>query len=288
MRALAQCQFDRMIFESGVVRVGAFRSHPSHPSFRDSGASRNFCFVFPRTAVEIQHEHEPAFVANPNIVTFYNQGQPYSLNAISPDGDRCDWFAADVDTVRDVVRCFDPNVDARPEAPFRLTHGRSEAHTYLLQRRLFHYLAMTKSADILAVEETVIGLLEEVVRSAYARPTPACNEIRKQRDLVHHLQLILSTRLEENLALLDVASQVRMSPYHLCRIFHRSTGTTLHDYRRQLRLRTSLEKVVESTRPLVDVALDAGFSSHSHFTSAFHREFAQTPSTLRDRHSAIS
>jgi AraC-like DNA-binding protein len=288
MRALAPCQFDRMIFESGVVRVGAFRSHPSHPSFRDSGASRNFCFVFPRTAVEIQHEHEPAFVANPNIVTFYNQGQPYFRNAISPDGDRCDWFAADVDTVRDVVRCFDPNVDARPEAPFRFTHGRSEAHTYLLQRRLFHYLAMTKSADILAVEETVIGLLEEVVRSAYARPTPACNEIREatrsRASPATHPQH--TPGREPRFA--GCGSQVRMSPYHLCRIFHRSTGTTLHDYRRQLRLRTSLENVVESTRPLVDVALDAGFSSHSHFTSAFHREFAQTPSTLRDRQSAIS
>jgi AraC-like DNA-binding protein len=281
MQALPLCQFDRILFESSMVRVGAFRSHPSHPSFRDSGASRNFCFVFPRTAVEIQHEHEPAFVANPNVVTFYNQGQPYLRNAISPDGDRCDWFAADVDTVRDVVRFFDPNIDARPEAPFRFTHGRSDTPTYLQQRQLFHYVATTKSADILSVEESVVGLLESVVRFAYA-PIPVCDETTKQRELVHDLQLILSTRLEENLTLRELSSHVGMSPYHLCRIFHRATGTTLHDYRRQLRLRCSLEGVVESTRPLVDIALDAGFSSHSHFTSAFHREFAQTPSKLRE------
>jgi hypothetical protein len=34
----------------------------------------------------------------------------------------------------------------------------------------------------------------------------------------------------------------------------------------RLRLREALTEVVESRRPLTDIALDAGFSSHSHFT----------------------
>ena len=67
-------EFDRIVFDSGLVRMGAFRCHPSHASFHDSGPPRNCCFVFPRTAVEIQHEHEAAFIANPNVVTFYNKG----------------------------------------------------------------------------------------------------------------------------------------------------------------------------------------------------------------------
>jgi transcriptional regulator GlxA family with amidase domain len=55
----------------------------------------------------------------------------------------------------------------------------------------------------------------------------------------------------------------------------------LHQYRQDLRLRWSLEGVIESRRPLVDIALDAGFSSHSHFTSSFRRQFAETPSRVR-------
>ena len=92
MRVSAGCEIDRIVFDSGLVRVGAFRCHPDDPSFHDSGPARNCCFVFPRTAVEIQHEHERAFVANPNVVTFYNQGQAYLRNAVSIEGDRCDWF----------------------------------------------------------------------------------------------------------------------------------------------------------------------------------------------------
>ena len=66
---------DHIVFDSGLVRIGAFRCHPDHPSFEDSGPAQNYCFVFPRTAVKIEHEHEPVFVANPNVVTFYNLGR---------------------------------------------------------------------------------------------------------------------------------------------------------------------------------------------------------------------
>ncbi len=230
----------------------------------------------------IQHEHEPAFVANPNVVTFYNQGQPYRRSAISSDGDRCDWFGADIDIVRDVVRGFDPAVDERPEMPFKLTHGPGDAHTYLSQRRLFKHIVTGHVLDSFAIEELVVHLLESVVRSAYGTQAQASRLIRpRHRDMVRHIEFILSARLESCLTLRNIAGEVGMSVYHLCRMFYRATGTTLHDYRQKLRLRSSLESVVESRRPLVDIALEAGFSSHSHFTSSFHREFAQTPSRAR-------
>ena len=276
--------FDRVVFDSGLIRIGAFRCHPSHPSFHDSGPARNFCFVFPRTVVEIEHEHEPAFVANPNVVTFYNQGQPYLRNPVSPEGDRCDWFGVNVDLVRDVIRSFDPAVDERPEAPFRCTHSWSDAGTYLLQRQVFQQVA-SSAVQVLRVEESVIRLLENVVRSAPASP-PAIGI--KQRDVVHHVKLILSQRLGERLTLRDIAAEVEMSPYHLCRLFRRATGTRLHQYRQKLLLRWSLEGVANSGRPLVDIALDAGFSSHSHFTSAFRREFSDSPSHVRQSNFLIA
>jgi|SRR5579871_141111 len=115
--------FERIVFRSKLVQIGAFRCAPDHPCFHDSGPAQNHCFVFPRTAVEIQHEHEAAFVANPNVGTFYNAGQLYRRQAISPEGDRCDWFGVDPGVVRDAVRQFDPAVDEHAEYPFRFTRG---------------------------------------------------------------------------------------------------------------------------------------------------------------------
>jgi hypothetical protein len=114
-RVSAEREIDRIVFDSGLVWLGAFRCHRDDPSFHDSGPARNCCFVFPRTAVEIQHEHERAFIANPNVVTFYHQGQAYLRNAASIAGDRCDWFAVEIDVVQDVVRTFNPARDSHPD-----------------------------------------------------------------------------------------------------------------------------------------------------------------------------
>lgn len=279
----AESEIDRIVFDSKLVRIGAFRCHPDDPSFHNSGPARNCCFVFPRTAVEIQHEHEAAFVANPNVVTFYNQGQVYLRNAVSTEGDRCDWFGVEMDVVQDVVRAFDPTLDARPDRPFNFTRGWADASTYLSQRKLFEQVVTGSVHDPLMIEESIVDLLEQVVRSAYKTTAIARPGIvgHKQRDMVHHLEFVLSREWEERLSLRDLGNEVGMSVYHLCRMFRRATGSTLHQYRQKLRIRCSLDSVMESSRSLVDIALDAGFSSHSHYTSSFRQEFARTPSSLR-------
>ncbi|MGA8150854.1 MAG: AraC family transcriptional regulator [Terriglobales bacterium] len=276
-------EFNRVVFDTGVVRVGAFRCHPSHPSFHDTGPANNCCFVFPRTAVEIQHEHEPAFVANPNVVTFYNQGQAYQRNAISPDGDRCDWFGVATGIVREAVCGIDPSAEAHPERPFQFTRAWTDTSTYLLQRRVFEYITADSTAEPLAIEEDVLFLLERVIALAFRTVQgPRSSAVgSKQRDVVHWMEVILSERLEDSLTLGDIAGEIGLSVYHMCRMFRRATGTTMWQYRQKLRLRGALEEVTQSPRPLVDIALELGFSSHSHFTNLFHKEFGQTPSAIR-------
>lgn len=274
-------EFDKIVFETDVVRVGAFRAHPDHPSFQDSGPARNFCFVFPRTAVQIQHEHERAFVANPNVVTFYNRHQAYQRSTISESGDQCDWFGVDGSVVRDIVRRFDPSVDDRPEKPFRLARTFTDAPTYLWQRRLFQRVMTLAPADKLAVEEQVVLLLERVLESAYEwRERPQSS--RPRRDAIHHVEVLLSDGAGNNLGLPELAARAELSVYHLCRTFRAATGRTLHQYRNQFRVRTSLEKICERPGRLVDLAVELGFSSHSHFTNLFRREFGHTPSAARN------
>ena len=69
--------------------------------------------------------------------------------------------------------------------------------------------------------------------------------------------------------------------FHLCRCFRAGTGLTLHEYRTQLRLRGALEALESGDCDLTRLALDTGFSSHSHFTAAFRRVFDATPSRVR-------
>jgi AraC-like DNA-binding protein len=276
-------EFDRIVYDSGLIRIGAFRCHPAHPSFQDTGPARNYCFVFPRTAVEIQHEHDAAFVANPNVVTFYNSGQNYWRRAISAKGDHCDWFGVEPRVVREVVRAFDRRADDRAEQPFQLSRGWTDSSTYFEQRSLFAEITDGHLSDPLRIDETVLGLLASVVRSSYSNgpPRPPAKVVSRQRDAIHDAETVLSGNPADRVTLQGLASKVSLSPYHLCRLFRHVTGIKLHQYRLRIRLRAALTEVMESRHALTDIALNAGFSSHSHFTDSFRTEFGTTPSQMR-------
>jgi AraC-like DNA-binding protein len=273
--------FDAILFQSPLLVVGAFRAAPSHPSFQDSGPIQNDIFVFPRTSVWIQHEGGKPFVTNPNLVTYYNRGQIYRRGRVSEEGDRCEWFALRRNVLLDVLQAHDPGVVERPDRPFRFSHGPSDPRTYLLQRLLVRHLTAGKPADPMSVEETTLHVLHRLLGNrapGFALEPPG--EAR-HRELTESVKNLLSLRFQEPLSLEEIAGEVGSSVFHLCRVFRRTTGTTVHAYRSQLRLRTALERAADPRCDLTGLGLDLGYSSHSHFTSAFRQAFGITPSSLR-------
>jgi len=262
-----------VVYESALIRIGAFRCDRMYPGFRNTGPAQNDCFVFPRTAVQIEHEDAPPFVASLNVVTFYNRSQVYERREISNRGDRCDWFAVRRDLALGAARAIRGDVE---DAPFPRHRGHCDAKTYLLQRRLFEAVTAGGFHDSIAVDETVLFLLDRVIGGAMAAP----EDVRK-RDLVHDVERMLASRFDRHLDLARIADEVGASPYHLCRVFREVTGFAVHQYLRQLRIRHGLESVLETADPLSRIAVDLGFAHHSHFTSAFRRDFEITPSLLR-------
>src|SRR5262249_19967679 len=273
--------FDRVVYETELLKVGAFRCGCDHPAFVDSGPIENYCFVFPRTAVMIEHDHEPPFVANPNIVTFYNRNDAYRRAPIATDGDRSDWFALRHDILIDILRDSFPEIDDRPELAFPFTHAHCDGLAYVFQRQLFDAISRPVNGEALGIEESAIWLLDRAVRAAARQPAvpQASGTTRRHIDLAHAAQEVLSRVFVHDWSLIDIARLLDVSVYHLCHVFRRFSGCTLHEYRHQLRLRWSLEQLLDSPRrTLVGCALDAGFSSHSHYGAAFKRAFGTTPS----------
>jgi AraC-like DNA-binding protein len=88
------------------------------------------------------------------------------------------------------------------------------------------------------------------------------------------IETYLASRLCEHLTLDGIARVVYMSPFYLARVFQQRTGMPVHRYLTRLRLRASLERLAEGVNNLTALALELGFSSHSHFADAFRREFA--------------
>jgi AraC-like DNA-binding protein len=279
---------ERVVYRHSGVEVGAFRCPPERPDFPGAGAIRGHCvFVFPRTAVWIQHEGGRPFLTDPTLVTFYNPGQPYRRQRLDPRGDVCDWFAVDAETALEAASDLDPALAERPERPFRYSHGPSDAPTYFAQRRLFHLLGREPAPDPWEVEEKVLGLLQGVLRLAYRawrgdgpRAAPRAATAR-ERDAVAEARVLLASGFREAVSLGDLAREVGLSPFRLCRAFSRVTGRGLHAHREELRLREGLDSLERCGPSLTDLALDLGYSSHSHFTDRFRRRFGAAPSRVR-------
>ena len=80
-----------------------------------------------------------------------------------------------------------------------------------------------------------------------------------------------------------LAQRVYSSPWHLARTFRELTGMSLHRYQLRARMAAALDEVLDSRRDLTTIGIALGFSSHSHFTACFRRNFGVTPSELRRR-----
>ncbi len=92
---------------------------------------------------------------------------------------------------------------------------------------------------------------------------------------------VLVQRFREKVTLSEVARVAGCSAYHLSRVFKREAGQTAQSYLSRLRLRAAIEALLDGRDELTQIALDAGFYDHSHFTNAFSRAFGFPPSTLR-------
>ena len=275
---------DEALFSSPIVQVGRFRCGIHDRLFRDTDVTREHCFVFPRNAVWIQHEGEKPFVADSNTIPLYNPGEPFRRRAISPAGDRTDWFSVEPPVLREVLAAFDPEA-AHRDRIFGRGVVPSTPEIFLAQRQIFMKVRQSAVPDPLLIEESVLTLLSRVMALTCGRTT--LTPTAAHRELVERARAALNRSYMRGDGLQELARTVGASAFHLCRVFARVTGETIHHYRTQLRLRRSLELLDGGDADILSVGLAVGYSSHSHFTRAFHTGFGITPSAYKARRHAL-
>jgi transcriptional regulator GlxA family with amidase domain len=157
-----------------------------------------------------------------------------------------------------------------------------------MQRMVVDHILHHPQPDPLFIEETVLSVLNQVSIHSYRQRGISAQRVNSahERELVNAIREILAKQFHQNLSLEHIAAQLHYSPFHLCRIFQKNTGQSIHQYLKHLRLRVSLDYVTQSGVDLTNLALKIGFSSHSHFTEAFHKTFGMPPSAMRNRSSS--
>jgi len=94
----------------------------------------------------------------------------------------------------------------------------------------------------------------------------------------------VQNHLEDPLDLERLAGVAAFSPYHFHRVWKGMVGEPLDAYVRRLRLERAATRLKTTDRPILDLALEAGYTTHEAFTRAFRAGFGRSPSEFRRDH----
>ena len=97
-------------------------------------------------------------------------------------------------------------------------------------------------------------------------------------DFVEHLAEALD---DHDLSADERAERLHFSRYHLDRMIRSIAGEPPDAFRRRILLERAAYRMITTSTPLIDVAVEAGYGSHEAFTRAFAKAYGAAPSAWR-------
>ena len=251
-----------------VVCAGACRHNGAEECARQTHV------VFPYRGVYVRHVGRTATIADANQVIIFNDNEPYRVSHPLQGGDSSL-----------SIRIRSPDfLELVPVGYLANEHAvtlnrprfRVDSPTQALTARLRHGLSGGQM-DTLEAEILALAL---VGRAVGERTSHAVAGSARREKLADRSKLVLCSDLSRRWTLAEIAGEVGVSPVYLTQVFQRVEGLPLYRYQLQLRLARALDCLGER-RDLTGLALDLGFSSYSHFSSAFKQAYGQTPLTFQ-------
>ena len=95
------------------------------------------------------------------------------------------------------------------------------------------------------------------------------------------VETLVDSNLQDPPSVAAMASKIGIGAARFVREFRKAFEATPHQYIQRRRLLRARELLASSDAPLTSIALDTGFASHAHFSTAFRAEAGVTPSGYR-------
>lgn len=212
---------------------------------------------------------------HPGALMLGNAGACYECGHEHGVGDRCVALQVSDEIAAEVAASVAGSSRAGFRAPMLPAVAGSLPAFVALQRLAANEGAFDADAEVLQIVERV----HEALGSAPVRMgrLPARDVARVTRVL---RALDASADVPTDLA--SLASLAGMSKYHFLRTFRRCAGgVTPHQYVLRTRLRAVALALRAGSRPVAELAYDAGFGDLSTFNARFRATFGATPTAFR-------
>jgi AraC family transcriptional regulator len=236
-----------------------------------------FQICLPYRGLFVWHVGREEVVGDPTQVLFVRGGEPYRMSAPTRGGYAELIITPDVHVLSQIAQASGTLLSQHPM--FGRRARRAEPHLQSFLARFLHWARRASGREDLEAEELVLDLLRSTLQENGWRKrstgTATARMIRRTKEF-------LEANLTRRLLLADIAAAVNASPAYLTDLFSRVEGVSLHQYVTQRRLGRALVELPH-TADLTTLALDLGFSSHSHFSFVFRRAYGCSPSDFRQR-----
>lgn len=102
--------------------------------------------------------------------------------------------------------------------------------------------------------------------------------IRLLRSIEDHV----AEHLDEEISIEALANVTGLSPSHFAHVFKETTGMTPLQFVTRERITRAQQMIRETSRSLIEIGLEVGYTSPSHFAQVFRKAVGVTPSAFRD------
>lgn len=108
--------------------------------------------------------------------------------------------------------------------------------------------------------------------------------MQSKKDLVlYPIWEKIEANLSQEFALNELAFFSTYSPWHFHRLFLQFQSENVKDYVRRLRLEKAAFEIKTTSFPILEIALEAGYTSQEAFTKAFRKTLGITPAAYRKK-----
>jgi AraC family transcriptional regulator len=230
--------------------------------------------IFPYRGVYVRHVGHDQTVAEANQVLFFNAHEGYRVSHPVAGGDGSLTLVVEESQLHELapLDILHWSAGIRFRRRRLRIDARAQALVALLRHSLHQKLAEPLEAEVLA--------LTLVRRTLGPRTSHAPGATVGRQKLVDRAKLVLSSDLMRRWTLAEIAGELRVSPVYLTQVFQQVEGLPLYHYQLRLRLARGLDLLARYD-DLTTLALDLGFSSHSHFSSAFRQLYGCSPSQFK-------
>lgn len=212
------------------------------------------------------------------------------LIIVPPDQEGCEFDAYWLQFRPEFFDMFDSSL-LLSNTPFRFDKTTEHQFTVcgptkLLLEQLKNLQAINELVEALHLTEVAIQLLTKAIENISLPFTvctvPACRFLANQseREKVLEARAIIDQTIDQPLTIKELSRKVAMNECYLKKGFKTLFGKTINEYQQHLRITKAKELLQIKNQTVSEVASQLGYSSISHFSTAFKKATGLKPCEL--------